>query len=496
MFRHITPEEAGISSANILEFMKVFEFYNLSVHSMIMARGNDIFTECYYAPFNADTKHRMYSISKTFIAVAAGLLIEDGKLSLDDKLYDFFPEYHSELHSQMFKDATIRDMLTMESPMFDKFHMFKYKPSDRAKLYFDKAGDHHPGTMFDYDSPGSYMVCAVVEKICGKPILDFMRERFLDDIGFSKDAYSIGVPGGYTFADSGFMCTSMDLLRFARFMLNGGTWNGKRYMNEAFLIEATSKLVDNSVFGTHQYNSMGYGYLTWRSYDDGFALVGMGDQFAVCDPAHDFIFVITADNQGNADFSRAIMFHELYKTIVHKLTPDASPIPENKQAYDELCDYIKNAKLVHTLGEKTVPFADELCCKTYRLESNRMGIQSFCLEFDKKGEKGTIRYVNEQGEKNFDFGFGYNIFGKFPQDGYANLMATVPEPGYRYECAFSAAWVEQKKLRIYVQSIDKHMGKLSMVFGFKDEKVTVKMTTNAQGFFEEYTGFANGYLDE
>ena len=89
MFRHITPEEAGISSANILEFMKVFEYYNLSVHSMIMARGNDIFTECYYAPFNAGTKHRMYSISKTFIAVAANTC-NDFNIRSTDYIDKFF----------------------------------------------------------------------------------------------------------------------------------------------------------------------------------------------------------------------------------------------------------------------------------------------------------------------------------------------------------------------------------------------------------------------
>lgn len=64
MFQHITPEEAGIAFEKVLEFIKTLESYGLNTHSILMAKGNQIFAETYYAPFHKDFKHRMYSVSK------------------------------------------------------------------------------------------------------------------------------------------------------------------------------------------------------------------------------------------------------------------------------------------------------------------------------------------------------------------------------------------------------------------------------------------------
>ena len=115
MFQKITPEQAGISSRNVLKFLKTLEKYHFCTHSIIMARGKDIFAEGYYAPFHADFKHRMYSVSKSFVAIAVGLAVEDGLLSLDDKFVKFYPEYINENVNAKMKDMTIRDMLTMET---------------------------------------------------------------------------------------------------------------------------------------------------------------------------------------------------------------------------------------------------------------------------------------------------------------------------------------------------------------------------------------------
>ncbi|MBQ7901190.1 MAG: serine hydrolase, partial [Clostridia bacterium] len=96
MFTNVTPEEAGISSKRVLEFIKTLDSYKLRTHSIIMARGDKIFAEGYYAPFDKDFKHRMYSVSKSFVAMAVGLAEQEGLLSLDDRFMDYFPEYRNE----------------------------------------------------------------------------------------------------------------------------------------------------------------------------------------------------------------------------------------------------------------------------------------------------------------------------------------------------------------------------------------------------------------
>ena len=113
--QYCTPEQAGISSRQVKKFYNALAARGLSTHSVILARGNKIFSECYYAPFNRNFKHRMYSVSKSFITAAVGFCVQDGLLSLDDKMTDYFPEYMNESVDEITRSATIRDMLHMHT---------------------------------------------------------------------------------------------------------------------------------------------------------------------------------------------------------------------------------------------------------------------------------------------------------------------------------------------------------------------------------------------
>ncbi len=486
MFEKITPEEAGISSKAVLGFIRTLEQYHHCTHSILMARGNKIFAECYYAPFHPDFQHRMYSVSKSFVSVAVGLLVEDGKLSLEDRLVDFFPDSQNQYRNEKLEAMTIRQMLTMETCMSDNINWFYSGTQDRTQVYFQMAADRNAGTLFRYDSPGSYMLCAIVEKITGKPFLEFMKERFLLKTGFSPNAYCLKAPGGYSFGDSGVMCTARDLLCFARFVMNGGTWDGIRYMKEDYLREATARQVDNSACGFVSYGDYGYGYQIWKAPRDGFAFVGMGDQFAICDPKTDFIFIINSDNQGNSG-SRQILYHTLYRDIVEQL---GEPLAQDGEAAQELEQYCASRKLYWYPGDVSSPFAQTFSDAVYQLEENPMGISR--LKFHFLGDMGEISYHNAQGEKTIRFGFGHNVFQQFPQEGYSDLIATVPEPGHTYRCAASAAWTEPQKLHVKVQIIDKYFGILDMVFSFRDNLLSLTMVKTAEAFLDEYQGSANG----
>ncbi|MBR4060371.1 MAG: serine hydrolase [Lachnospiraceae bacterium] len=489
MFDFVSPERVGISSEHVLKFIQTLDEYNFCTHSFIMARGKHIFAEGYYAPFTKDFKHRMYSVSKSFVGVAVGLAVEDGLLNLEDKFVKFFPDYLNENSNNLLKDMTIRDMLTMETSQAKQVRWFTSDTVDRCEVYFRTAAKRVSGTTWKYDSHGSFMLGVIVEKLTGKPLLEYLKERFLLQGGFSKDAYCLQCPGGYSFGDSGIMCTTRDLLIFARFVMDGGVIDKVRYMNEEFLLEATKKQVSNSHGGEIAYNTHGYGYQIWKAPNDGFAFVGMGDQFAICDREKDFIFIINSDNQGKSPITRTILYQELYNTIVKNL---GEPLTENEKAVTELKAYIDNLKLFCLKESTKSPFAEELNGRTYILEENPMGIDY--VHFELKGDKGEMTYKNAQGVKKLPFGFGHNEFCKFPQENYSDIIANIPVEGHMYDCAVSADWPEERKLRIKVQIIDKYMGNMSMEFGFKDDKVGVYMEKNAEAFLEEYCGYANGVL--
>ena len=177
----------------------------------------------------------------------------------------------------------------------------------------------------------------------------------------------------------------------------------------------------------------------------------------------------------------------LYEEIVNNL---GDVLEENAGAQEKLEEYIGNLKLFYLNEGLPGSFADELDGRTYQLDENPMGIEY--VHFDLNGDEGVLTYKNAQGVKTLGFGFGHNVFGKFPQEDYSDLIVTVPEPGNRYDCAASADWPEERKLRIKVQVIDKYFGNMSMEFGFKGDEVGILMMKTAEAFLDEYHGYANG----
>ena len=84
MFNTITPEQAGISSKAVTRFIHKLEERGLYTHGMLMMRGDDIFAEAYWVPYHKDSIHRMYSQTKSFVGIAIGLLLEEGKLRKEE----------------------------------------------------------------------------------------------------------------------------------------------------------------------------------------------------------------------------------------------------------------------------------------------------------------------------------------------------------------------------------------------------------------------------
>ena len=192
--KYTTPEAVGISSKNVSDFYKELESYNLSTHSVVMARGDCVFSECYYAPFNNKFLHRMYSVSKSFVSVAIGFCLQDGLLSIDDPIMKFFPEYEGR-EGFYSHSSTVKNLLMMESTS-PSTNWFYSGCRSRVDTYFANPPTKLAGTLYDYDSSGSYILGVIVERLTGKPFLEYLKEKVLLDIGFSGDAYCIMAPGG------------------------------------------------------------------------------------------------------------------------------------------------------------------------------------------------------------------------------------------------------------------------------------------------------------
>ena len=479
-----TPEVMGISSQDILDYVNLLEEYQLATHDIIIARGDSIVYEQYWAPFHRDFLHRQYSVSKSVVSIAVGFAWQDGLFSLDDPISKYFPnELKNAEHTF---PQTIRNMLTMENEAAGR-GWFGARPKDLVQHYFDNPfrQSRPAGTVFEYDSTGSFILCALVERLTGKKFMDYLREKLFDQIGVSKEAHCLECPGGHSWGDSAILCKPTDMLKIARFVMNKGKWNGKQLLSEEYVTAATACQVQNTTGNQYGYNAHGFGYFIWRTWDNSFSFNGMGSQFAICVPDKDLIMIYNGDNQGNA-IANSVIFDGFFRMIARKVQPSA--LPKNTAAASLLN---QPRQLYYTQGNRLSSFQNKIDGAEYTLAPNPMGITKLSLDFSQP--QCRLHYTNAQGDKTLLFGMGENAFGIFPEEGYSHQVGSVRTTGHYYRCAASAAWVEEKKLFLQVQIIDQYFGRLNITLSFQDEHTLgVYMNKTAEDFLDAYQGFASG----
>jgi CubicO group peptidase (beta-lactamase class C family) len=476
-----SPESLGIPSSAVLNFIERIDREQTCMHGFLLLRKGQIAAEGYWAPYSENSMHRMYSVSKSFVSLAIGLMIDEGKINLDDQVINFFKDKTPQNLHPYLAQSTIRDLLMMATP--HTTNSYTHYDSDWASTFFNKKPSHPPGTIFSYDTAATVILNTIVERISGVPFLEYMREQLLDPIGFSKDAWCIKTPEGTSWGGSGVICKLKDMAKLAYVCMNKGRWNDIKLISEEYISAATSKQIDNSISGNH-----GYGYQIWMEKDNGFAFRGMGSQLAFCFPDKDFLFACISDTQGSGSTGTDI--DNAFREEIFSQIKDF-PLPYNGETNTILKKKIKNLKILPQQGNLTSSFEQKINCKWYNLNENPMGISRMRLVF--KGNEGIWQYENASGEHQLRFGIGKIIDGFFPQKNYfGERIGTIPDRCY--DCLSSAAWVEEHKLNMLVYITDIYLGTLKMSFSFKENEISIYMTKVAEWFLDEYTGFAGGLL--
>ena len=490
MFNKITPEKVGYHSQDIINLVKELNSFHLNTHGILMLKGDDIFFETYYRPFNKDSLHRFYSETKSFISIAIGLLEEEGKLSISDPIVKFFPEYINENTHPYLLKQTIEDMLMMRTCVSHPTQWFYSPFNDRVAYYFDKKYSpvvRPSGLFFEYDSDGSQVLCALVEKLSGLSILDYLKVKMFNDMGTFKNAYMLKTPTGVSWGDSGLIATLRDQASFGRLVMNYGVYNGKRYINEQYVKTATSKLISNDETCFDSFSSKGYGYQIWHLDDDDFAFYGMGDQITLMFKKEDVLVAIHSSNQGNP-LSRDIIYKKIREFVKNN---GKCPLDDNPIEHQKLLKFASLQSLRHQDKGQIVKLEKYINGVTYIASENDLNIKEFSLTLD--ANSGTFCYINKTGKKEINFGRGKNIFEKFPEEGYSNLVGKEITKGYFYNTANSGRWLDDEKFIIECQIIDKYLGNLTIFICFKEDYAYIKMVKNAENFLREYFGTLLAY---
>ncbi len=477
-----SPESLGIPSGAIHAFLQTLEALRHPMHSFLLLRHGKVAAEGYWPPFDENRRHRMYSVSKSFTSVAVGMLIDEGKLKLTDRVADIFPEYVPENAHRYTLEATVEDLLRMATCNEGTSYTSK-DPNFVESFFTDKNPKHKPGAFFHYDTAGTTVLCGAVEKLAGMPILGYMRP-VLNAIGISKDIDCILAPEGGSWTGSGVLCTPRDLARFAMLCMNQGAWEGKQLVSKAYMQAATSKQIDNSVARSASGVANGYGYQFWMLRDGGFGCFGMGNQFAFCMPKYDAILVTTADTQAVSGAEDELL--AAFYALLGKMSDFA--LPEDTLAQAILHKHIAALALPLPCGAKTTARAFEFSGKTYDFEENLYGFRWMRVEIT--DDICTLHYENPTGVHTLRLGMGRYEAQLFPELYYGKKIGTRDR---HYQTIAAGAWAADDALVGTLYAVDDYLGTLKMQLTFYQDELCVFMTKAAEDFFNEYRGYLAGH---
>ena len=302
------PEEVGISSRKIKAFIDEINRKKLGVQSFTVVRHGKIAAQCFWKPYDADIPHVMYSMSKSITSTAVGFAVDEGLLSVNDKLSKFFPEYNIKGENC---ELTVKHLLTMRS---DKLITFLQKKggTDWVKAFFDAPFLAKPDTKFNYISENTFMLSAIITKITGLTLVDYLYPRIFEPLGIEKPFF---VTDGHNAAAGGWGCymRSEDLAKFFLVYLNNGMYDGKRILSEKWVKEATSYHTATITDGAVD-NLCGYGYQFWRNHvQNSYRADGLFGQRCFIFPEYDALVVM---NCGEAeDYKVMDVFWKYFENI-------------------------------------------------------------------------------------------------------------------------------------------------------------------------------------
>ena len=394
-----SPEAQGIASSDVLAFVQAADEQVDTMNSFMLLRNGHVVAEAWWAPYDAQTPHILYSLSKSFTSTAVGLAIAEGKLSLDDEVLKFFREDAPAQPSENLQSMRVRDLLRMATGHQAEAQLRSDEAGTKnqawTKTFLAHPVPFKPGTHFLYNSPGTYMLSAIVQKVTGTTVLDYLGPRLFEPLGFKKPTW-VASPQGISAGAYGLSIRTEEIARFGQLYLQKGLWNRQQLIPKAWVEEATALQVANGSSPKSDWDQ-GYGYQFWRCRHNAYRGDGAFGQYCIVIPELDAVVAITSGVR-NMQSVMDLVWEKLLPTM------RASPLPEDAAARRTL--EAKLASLIVRLpsGESTAPRAAKVSGKWYEFPENDCRIRAVALDFNSKSPALIVR--TSDGEMRTPIGTG------------------------------------------------------------------------------------------
>ena len=435
----------------IVRMMERLRREDVNMHGFMLSVGGERKAEAYYAPFRAGEPHRMYSVSKTMTGLAVGMLAEKGKLDLDQPVADFFRDWLPEGTGPWLTGLTIRDMLRMAT-CYRRTAYREGVDENWALPFFTGKPDHAPGTVFNYDTGCSQVLAALVRRLSGMEVMDFLEERLFGPLGCEDRRFWLKDPSGCCQGGTGLCMSLRDLHRIGECLLRGGDG-----LVPAWFVREMSRKQIETRLQANEEEQYGYGWQCWRTRA-GYVMYGMGGQLCVIHPDTGAVFSTIADTRLDPQGAQRI-----YNAFYEEVYPWIGKEDMAFESFPARVEPLENRAVCagRTTGVFRFPEGNELGLSWARLEAR------------------ALRYENARGEAILPFCPGEVTEAAYP--GWPEVPALV-----------EAGWLDPDLLRIRCFAVGQAPCGFDMLVSLAGGGMTVQSRKSYDPVTEGYDGVASG----
>lgn len=482
-FPRVTPESVGIPSASIETLLDRLEEGWTEPHGLMIMRHGKVCAEGWWAPYAPGVRHGLQSHTKTYAATAVGIAYTEGLLNLTDRIVDIFPEDIPENPSENLKKLTVRDVLCMGCGM----DTMPAPTVNWMKEFLATPVNHVPGTTFMYNSMGSTFLGAIVRKLTGLGVHDYLKPRLFDKIGIDADnLYWATLPDGMEVGGGGLFATTEDNLRLMKLYADGGVWEGERILAEDYVKLATSKQNDSAseraVNPPAEDNFVGYGFQIWMCRPKGvYRADGAMGQFTIVFPERDMLLAITENASGSTGGAMPQKALDTIWAWLESLPEaDVESLPDNPAASEHLARRMRSLALAAPKRSPESPVQAQVNGSVYAVTDG----------FFTLADTGMIKFMSGEavpdGAKAVSFLFGNNtctvsslIDGEFLSITAAMDGTRIRNdlPGRPSVALCSACWESDNVLKVTLRMLET-CNERYLTFTFDGDTAQVEDSSN------------------
>jgi CubicO group peptidase (beta-lactamase class C family) len=386
-WKAVSTEEHGFDSGKLAQGLLNLKKNNVRIHSLMLVRDGSVLLDAYFYPYDGKTPHDMASVTKTMLTTLLGIAVDQGKLSLDDKVMSFFPDRKPENLDARKQNITVRHLATMTSRLActrarnDAIQADMVASPDWVGYALSLKMSYDPGTHFEYCNPAIHILSGVLSQATGMSALEYAQQNLFGPLDI-RDVRWPADPQGNNHGWGDIHMYPHDLAKIGYLWLNGGRWQGKQIISRQWVQDAVKGHIPSD-------SGEDYGFAWWVGVDDQageyYADGAMGQRLGVYPSLNTFV-VMTGGGMA---------YDQGMEPIIAALTDRGNPLPPNPAGEAALAEALKTIAQSPDKAKPVPPLpaaAKAISGKTFLFEKSPI-IKTMRLDFDDSAEAHFLMSV-------------------------------------------------------------------------------------------------------